>query len=79
MYIWVFVKNALSVDMPLHIKNDCPVNCASSVIVRLEIVEPTRWAGLALHVTAKKKIEENCCLENDICRNYANGYYGMEC
>jgi hypothetical protein len=31
-------------------KNYCPVNCASSVIVRLKIVEPSRWAGLALQI-----------------------------
>jgi hypothetical protein len=65
--------------MALHIINDCTVNYASSVIVKLEIVEPTRWAGLALLVTARTKYEENSSLENDICRNYANGYYGMEC
>jgi hypothetical protein len=45
--------------MTFHIINDCPVNYASSVIVNLEIVEPTRWAGLALPVTAMKKYEEN--------------------
>jgi hypothetical protein len=47
------------------------------MILRLEIVEPTRWAGLVLHVTAMKKYEEISCLENDICLNCANGYYGI--
>jgi hypothetical protein len=26
-----------------------------------------------------EKCEENNCLENDICRNYAIEYYGIEC
>jgi hypothetical protein len=65
--------------MALHIINDCPVNCSRSVIVRLKIVEPTWWACLALHMTTMKRYEENSCLKNDICRNYANGYYGIDC
>jgi hypothetical protein len=77
--IWVFVKTALSVYMALHIINHCPVNCARSVFVRLEIVDPTRRACLTLHLTAMNKYEDNSCLENDICRNYVNGYYGIEC
>jgi hypothetical protein len=76
--MWVFVL----VDMTLQIKMITRVSrkfCKQCDRKTGKCGAYTMWAGLTLHVTEMNKGEEKCCLESYICRNWANGYYGMKC